>query len=58
MTWLTCVISCLSDQQAIMTWQERALTGTRTNKQERAVVTSYPGGNANIARHVMLMRIH
>jgi hypothetical protein len=30
MTWLTCVISCLSDEQAIKTWQERALTGTRT----------------------------
>ena len=58
MTWLTCVISCLSDQQAIMTWQERVLTDTHTNKQGRAVVTSYPGGNANIARHVMLMRIH
>jgi len=58
MTWLTCVISCLSDQQAIMTWQERALTGTRISQRRgRAVgVTFYPGGNVNIAKHVM--RIH
>ena len=64
MTWLTYVISCLSDQQAIMTWQERELTGTpasppRTRRMDlhgRAAVTFCPGGNVNVVRHVM--RIH
>ena len=59
MTWLIFVISCLSDQQAITTWQARVLTGTLmriSQQRERVVVTFYPGGNDNIVKHVM--RIH
>ena len=59
MTLLTCVISCLSDQQVIMTWLEGVaegmLTATPITKQGRVGVTFYPGGNGNIVRHVMLM---
>ena len=63
MTWLIFVISCLSDQQAIMTWRAgaRVLTGTlmRISQQRvRVVVTFYPGGNDNIVKHVMHMVLH
>ena len=61
MTWLIFVISCLSDQQAIMTWRARVLTGTRmliSLQHGRVVVTFYPGGNDNIVKHVMHMVLH